>query len=70
MHYCEVELVGLTSDECGQPAGLKVEGQWYCPFHFDALERARARWADPDWIARQKRSVESEDFDEKDTAEY
>jgi hypothetical protein len=64
LHYCEVELQGLVVEECGKPAGLKVEGRWLCAFHFDALQKALARWVDPDWIARLLRkdvgSIETE----------
>jgi hypothetical protein len=58
MHYCEVELVGLTSDQCGEPAGIRIEGRWLCEHHADALERDLARWADPEWITEQLRKVE------------
>jgi hypothetical protein len=51
MHYCRVEIQGLVLEECGKPASVKIGGRWYCEFHADALEKALARWVDPDWLA-------------------
>lgn len=61
MNYCEMELTGMTSDPCGEPAGIKVDGQWFCAFHADALERFYERTSRPDWIAEQRRRLEEQD---------
>jgi hypothetical protein len=62
-HFCQREIQGLIIEICDMPASVKMAGQWYCERCADALERAQARWASPEWLARQ---LEKQPYFEED----